>query len=58
MEFGREYAIYFAVKNDAFIEGDAETRTLKRLTYASGEEELLMNFSSINEKIRLGKNNK
>lgn len=36
LEFGREDAIYLAVKNDAFIEGDAETRTLKRLTDASG----------------------
>ncbi|MBI5355556.1 MAG: hypothetical protein HZB68_03830 [Candidatus Aenigmarchaeota archaeon] len=51
-ELGREDALYLAVKNDAFIEGDAEIRTLKRLASPKGERELLMSFSSINEKIR------
>lgn len=54
-EFGREEALYLAVKNDAFIEGDAEMRTLLKLEGPKCEKELLTFFSSINEKIRSAK---
>ena len=54
-ELGSEDALYLSVKNDAFIEGDAEIRTLKSLSSPKSERELLMSFSSINEKIRSAK---